>query len=202
MGSHRSHRSHGIALWVGNLTDASVRGWLARIPLGFWAHTDLTDPTVLLCGWEISQMLLRVGWLARIPLCFWAHTDLTDPTVLLCGWKISQMFLRVGWLARIPLCFWAHTDSTDSTVLLCGWEISQMLLRVGWLARIPLCFWAHGSHRSHGIALWVGNLTDASACVDLCGLRWGHIALALTDLFFGPFGQIRPIGPIGQIGHF
>ena len=34
--------------------------WLARIPLCFWAHTDLTDPTVLLCGWEISQMLLCV----------------------------------------------------------------------------------------------------------------------------------------------
>ena len=33
---------------------------LTRIPLGFWAHTDLTDPTVLLCGWEISQMILRV----------------------------------------------------------------------------------------------------------------------------------------------
>ena len=69
---------------------------LTRIPLGFWAHTDLTDPTLLLCGWEISQMLLRVGWLARIPLCFWAHTDLTDPTVLLCGWEISQMLLWVG----------------------------------------------------------------------------------------------------------
>ena len=76
---------------------------LTRIPLGFWAHTDLTDPTVLLCGWEISQMLLCVGWLARIPLCFWAHTDLT---------------------------FWAHTDLTDPTVSLCGWEISQMILRV------------------------------------------------------------------------
>ena len=33
---------------------------LTRIPLGFWTHTDLTDPTVLLCGWEISQMILRV----------------------------------------------------------------------------------------------------------------------------------------------
>ena len=53
---------------MGNLTDASVRGWLVRIPLCFWAHTDLT---------------------------FWAHTDLTDPTVLLCGWEISQMILRV-----------------------------------------------------------------------------------------------------------
>ena len=102
--------------------------------------------------------------LARIPLCFWAHTDLTDSTVLLCGWEISQMFLRVGWFARIPLCFWAHTDLTDPTVLLCGWEISQMAL---WV-------WAPG----------------------------GCTGLALTDLFFGPFGQIRPIGPIGQIGHF
>ena len=34
---------------------------LTRISLCFWAHTDLTDPTVLLCGWGISQMLLCVG---------------------------------------------------------------------------------------------------------------------------------------------
>ena len=115
---------------------------LTRIPLCFWTHTDLTlllgshrshRSHGILCGWKISQMVLRVGWLARISLCFWAHTDLTDPTVLLCGWEISQMVLCVGWLARIPLCFWAHTDLTDPTVLLCGWEISQMLLCVGWL---------------------------------------------------------------------
>ena len=114
--------------------------------------------------------------LTRIPLGFWAHTDLTDPTVLLCGWEISQMILRVG-------C--AHADSA----LLLGSHGSHFL-------------GSHGSHRSHSIALWVGNLTDDSACVDLCGLRWGHIALALTDLSFGPFGQIRPIGQIGRIGHF
>ena len=64
-------------------------------------------------------------------------------------------------LTRIPLGFWAHTDLTDPTVLLCGWEISQMAL---WV-------WAPG----------------------------GCTGLALTDLFFGPFGQIRPIGPFGQI---
>lgn len=29
------------------------------------------------------------------------------------------------------------------------------------LARIPLCFWAHTDLRFRGIALWVGNLTDA-----------------------------------------
>ncbi len=32
---------------------------LTRISF-FFAHTDLTDPTVLLCGWEISQMVLCV----------------------------------------------------------------------------------------------------------------------------------------------
>ena len=84
--------------------------------------------------------------LTRIPLGFWAHTDLTDPTVLLCGWEISQMLLCVSWLTRIPLGFWTHTDPT----LLLG---------------------SHGSHRSHSIALWVGNLTDASACVGSWGLH-------------------------------
>ena len=111
-------------------------------------------------------MLELTGFLGltRIPLGFWAHTDLTDSTVLLCGWEISQMLLCVGWLVRIPLGFWAHTDLTDPTVLLCGWEISQMAL---WV-------WAPG----------------------------GCTGLALTDLSFGPFGQIRPIGQIGRIGHF
>ena len=82
---------------------------LTRIPF-FFAHTDLTDPTVLLCGWEISQMVLRVGWLARIPLCFWAHTDHTDPTVLLCGWEISQMLLCVGLCGPLGCTGLALTD--------------------------------------------------------------------------------------------
>ena len=114
---------------------------LTRIPLCFWAHTDLTDPTVSLCGWEISQMLLCVGWFARIPLCFWAHTDLTDSTVLLCGWEISQMVLCVGWLARIPLCFWAHTDLTDPTLLWVG-NLTDGSVGVG--------SWGLHGARSHG----------------------------------------------------
>ena len=127
---------------------------LTRIPLCFWAHTDLTDPTVLLCGWEISQMVLRVGWLARIPLCFWAHTDLTDPTVLLCGWEISQMLLWVGNLtdgsvgvgswglhgARSHgLIFWTlrtnqtyRTNRTDWTFLKIIREICGICVRPPW----------------------------------------------------------------------
>ena len=45
---------------------------LTRIPLCFWAHTDLTDPTVLLCGWEISQMLLWV-WAPMGAHCSRSH---------------------------------------------------------------------------------------------------------------------------------
>ena len=36
-------------------------GWLARIPLCFWAHTDLTDPTLL--------------WVGNLTLCAWACVD-------------------------------------------------------------------------------------------------------------------------------
>ena len=117
-------------------------GWLARIPLDFWAHTDLTDPTVLLCGWEISQMLLCVGWLARILLCFWAHTDLTDSTVLLCGWEISQMVLRV-WAPMGAHCsrshgliFWTlrtnQTYRTNWTFLKIIREICGICVRPPW----------------------------------------------------------------------
>ena len=125
---------------------------LTRIPLCFWAHTDLTDPTVLLCGWEISQMLLCVGWFARIPLGFWAHTDLTDPTVLLCGWEISQMVLCVGGLVWAPmgahcsrshgLIFWTlrtnqtyrtyRTYRTDWTFLKIIREICGICVRPPW----------------------------------------------------------------------
>ena len=118
-----------------------------------------------------------------------------------CVWAGSRGFHFAFGLTRISQiprccfvggkshrCFCAWVARADSTLLL-GSHGSHFL-------------GSHGSHRSHSIALWVGNLTDDSACVDLCGLRWGHIALALTDLSFGPFGQIRPIGQIGRIGHF
>ena len=139
---------------------------LTRISF-FFAHTDPTDPTLLLCGWEISQMLLRVGGSCGFHLVFGLTQISQIPQYRFVGGKSHRWFC--AWVAR-----------ADSTLLL----------------------GSHGSHRSHSIALWVGNLTDDSACVDLCGLRWGHIALALTDLSVGPFGQIRPIGQIGRIGHF
>ena len=89
--SHGSHRSHSIALWVGNLTDGSACG-LAR-----------TDSTLLL-GSHGSHFLGSHG----------SH------------------FL--------------------------GSHGSHFL-------------GSHGSHRSHGVALWVGNLTDGSVGVGSWGLH-------------------------------
>ena len=113
LGSHGSHRSHSIAVWVGNLTDASVGGWLVRIPLCFWAHTDLTDPTVSLCGWEISQMILRVwtcvgSWglhgARSHGLIFWTlrtnqtyRTNRTDWTFLKIIREICGICVRPRW---------------------------------------------------------------------------------------------------------
>ena len=54
LGSHGSHRSHGIALWVGNLTDASVGGKSHRCSVGVGSdggtllslsRTYLSDPS-------------------------------------------------------------------------------------------------------------------------------------------------------------
>ena len=54
LGSHGSHRSHSIALWVGNLTDASMGGkshrWLCGCGLlgaarGSLSRTYLLDPS-------------------------------------------------------------------------------------------------------------------------------------------------------------
>ena len=117
--SHGSHRSHGIALWVGNLTDASVRGWLVRIPLCFWAHTDLTDPTVLLCGWEISQMLLWVG-------------NLTDGSVGVGSWGLhgARSHGLIFWTLRTNQTY--RTNRTDWTFLKIIREICGICVRPPW----------------------------------------------------------------------
>ena len=86
---------------------------LARIPLCFWAHTDLTDPTVSLCGWEISQMILRVwtcvgSWglhgARSHGLIFWTlrtnqtyRTNRTDWTFLKIIREICGICVRPPW---------------------------------------------------------------------------------------------------------
>ena len=84
----------------------------------------------------------------------------------------------------------AHTESTEAS------HRSQSHGGLTQIPQIPLyCFVGGKSHRCFcgweisQMALWV----------------WapgGCTGLALTDLSFGPFGQIRPIGQIGRIGHF
>ena len=118
--------------------------WLTRIPLGFWAHTDLTDPTVLLCGWEISQMLLCVGGSCGFHFAFGLPQIPQIPLYCFVGGKSHRCFCV--WVAR-----------ADSTWFL-GSHGSHFL-------------GSHGSHRFHGVALWVGNLTDGSVGVGSWGLH-------------------------------
>ena len=95
-------------------------------------------------------------------------------------------------LTRISF-FFAHTDLTDPTVSLCVWEISQMILRVGCAHADSAWFLgSHGSHRSHGIALWVGNLTDASVC---------GLARADSTLLLGSHGSHRSHGVALWVGN-
>ena len=70
LGSHRSHRSHGIALWVGNLTDASVCGLCSR---GFRLVFGLTR--ISLFGLTRISQIPRycfVGGKSHRWFCVWA----------------------------------------------------------------------------------------------------------------------------------
>ena len=147
-------------------------------------------------------MLELTGFLGLTRISFFLLTQIPQiPLYCFVGGKSHRWF-----------CVWAGSHGFHFAFGLTQIPQIPLYCFVGGKSHRCFCVWAgshgshflgsHGSHRSHSIALWVGNLTDDSACVDLCGLRWGHIALALTDLSFGPFGQIRPIGQIGRIGHF
>lgn len=83
---------------------------------------------------------------------------------------------------------------------------------VGGKSHRCFCAWAgshgfrlflgsHGSHRSHGI-LCGWEISQMLLWVGSWGLvPWGCLGLALTDLFFGPFGPFRPIGQIRPISN-
>ena len=72
-----------------------------------WAHTDRTDLTGFLCGWEIL-------WMLSAPLLPRAHTDLTDSTLSFVGGKSHGGSTVCGFL-------WTHTDSTRfNKKIICG----------------------------------------------------------------------------------
>ena len=95
-------------------------GWLARIPLCFWAHTDLTDPTVLLCGWEISQMILWVG-------------NLTDGSVGVGSWGLhgARSHGLIFWTLRTNQTY--RTNRTDWTFLkiIHEWDLCEASVGLG-----------------------------------------------------------------------
>ena len=97
-------------------------------PLLPWAHTDRTDLTGFLCGWEIL-------WMLSDPLLPWAHTDHTDLIGFLCGWEISRMLYGL-WF------FVGSHGSHRSHSFFCGWEISRRLYGLWFFV---------GSHRFNEI---------------------------------------------------
>ena len=90
LGSHRSHRFHSIALWVGNLTDASVCG-LAR-----------ADSTLLL-GSHGSHFLGSHGSHRSHSIALWVG-NLTDDSacVDLCGLRWGHIALALTDLSFGP----------------------------------------------------------------------------------------------------
>ena len=117
---------------------------MAHTDLVFFAHTDLTDPTLLLCGWEISQMVLCVGGSCGFHFAFGLTRISQIPRCCFVGGKSHRCF-----------CAWvAHTDST----LLLGSHGSHgshgIALWVGNLTdgSVRGLVWAVGLHgaRSHG----------------------------------------------------
>ena len=68
-----------------------------------------------------------------------------------------------------------------------------MLEFTGFLGLTRISFFcSHRSHRSHSIALWVGNLTDASAC---------GLARADSTLLLGSHGSHRSHGIALWVGN-
>ena len=68
-----------------------------------------------------------------------------------------------------------------------------MLELTGFLGLTRISFFcSHGSHRSHGVALWVGNLTDGSAC---------GLARADSTLLLGSHGSHRSHGIALWVGN-
>ena len=118
---------------------------LARIPLCFWAHTDLTDPTVLLCGWEISQMVLCVGGSHGFHLVFGLTRISQIPQYCFVGGKSHRCFCVCGlvWAPMGAHCsrshgliFWTlrtnQTYRTNWTFLKIIREICGICVRPPW----------------------------------------------------------------------
>ena len=106
---------------------------------------------------RISQIPLYccVGGKSHRWFCVWAGSH---------GFHFAFGLTRISQIPRYCFvggkshrCFCAWVARADSTLLL-GSHGSHFL-------------GSHGSHRSHGVALWVGNLTDGSVGVGSWGLH-------------------------------
>ncbi len=110
LGSHGSHRSHGIALWVGNLTDASVCG-LAR-----------ADSTLLLGSHGSHRSHSIAVWVG----------NLTDGSVGVGSWGLhgARSHGLIFWTLRTNQTY--RTNRTDWTFLKIIREICGICVRPPW----------------------------------------------------------------------
>ena len=126
--------------------------------------------------------------------------------------QISQIprHCFVGGKSHRWLCAWAGSRGFHFAFGLT--QISQIprYCFVGGKSHRWLCAWAgsRGFHFAFGLTqisqipryCFVGGKSHRCFCG--CGLvPWGCLGLALTDLFFGPFGPFRPIGQIRPISN-
>ena len=156
---------------------------LTRIPLCFWAHTDLTDPTVLLCRWEISQIGSVYG-LARTDSAWFLGSHGSHRSHgIVCGWEISQ----IGSVRGL-----AHTDPT----LLLGSHGSHRSHGIAlWVGNLTdwLCVWAgsHGFRLVFGLTrisqipqyCFVGGKSHRWLCAWACVDRWAARG-SLSRIYF------------------
>ena len=113
-----SHRSHSIALWVGNLTDASVCG-LAR-----------ADSTLLL-GSHGSHFLGSHGSHRSHSIALWVG-NLTDGSVGVGSWGLhgARSHGLIFWTLRTNQTY--RTNRTDWTFLKIIREICGICVRPPW----------------------------------------------------------------------
>ena len=111
LGSHGSHRSHGIALWVGNLTDASVREL---------AHTD--------SAWFLDSH----GSHRSHGVALWVG-NLTDGSVGVGSWGLhgARSHGLIFWTLRTNQTY--RTNRTDWTFLkiIREWNLCEASVGLG-----------------------------------------------------------------------
>ena len=161
LGSHGSHRSHGIALWVGNLTDASVREL---------AHTD----SAWFLGSHGSHFLGSHGSHRSHGVALWVG-NLTDGSVGVgsLGLHGARSHGLIFWTLRTNQTY--RTNRTDWTFLKIIREICGICVRPPWdwdLCEASVDSVGAGDKITKNCVIWGGVLKDLKKkCGKSCYIK-------------------------------